>query len=175
MLVEVVPEPVQGPGAEGQAELGGIGQRGGEDLGDLLRGIGGRASGAGLVLQAVGPLEVEPPDPAVDGGARDAQGSRHLGGALAFGGGQDNLGALDGAGRRGTGMGQRLDLLAFLGCQGSERDSLRHGGGLHSDAPLILRHVTWRMHHIMVRPARSLTLLLGTKPRGWGCPLEKRL
>jgi hypothetical protein len=116
VLVEVGLEPVERPGVEGQAQRPGVGQGGGQDLGDLLRGIGGRASGAGLVLQAVGPLEVEPPDPAVDGGARDAQGSRHLGGALAFGGGQDNLGALDGAGRGGAGVGQRLDLLAFLGC-----------------------------------------------------------
>ena len=149
MLVEVGLEPVQGPGGEGQAELGRIGQRGGQDLGDLLGRIGGRASGAGLVLQAVGALEVEPPDPAVDGGARDAQVARDLGGALALCGGQDNLGALDGAGRGGAGVGQRLDPLAFLGCQGPERDSLRHGGVLRSDAPLILRHATCRMHHIL--------------------------
>jgi hypothetical protein len=128
VLVEVGLEPIERPGGEGQAQTPGVGHRGGEDLGDLLRGIGGRASGAGLVLQAVGPLEVEPRDPAVDGGPRDAQVACELGGALAPCGGQDNLGALDGAGRCGAGVGQRLDLLAFLGRQGSERDSFRHGG-----------------------------------------------
>jgi hypothetical protein len=116
VLIEVGLEPVQRPGGEGQAQRPGVGQGGGEDLGDLLRGIGGRASGAGLVLQAVGALEVEPRDPAVDGGPRDAQVARDLGGALALCGGPDNLGALDGAGRGGAGVGQRLDLLALLGC-----------------------------------------------------------
>jgi len=140
-------EPVQGPGAEGQAERLRVGERGGEDLGDLLRRVDGRSTGTGLVLQAVRALEVEPLNPAVDGGPGDVQGPSDLGRALALGGGQDNLGALDGAGRGGARARQRLDLLALVGCQWPERDFLRHGGGLRSDAPLILRHATWWMNH----------------------------
>jgi hypothetical protein len=51
LLVEVGLEPVERPAAEGQAQLLGVGQRGGDDLGALLGRVGVRAARAGPLLQ----------------------------------------------------------------------------------------------------------------------------
>jgi hypothetical protein len=120
VLVEVGLEPVECPRGVGQAEGLRIGQGGGEDLGDLLGGVDGGASGAGLILQAGGPLEVEPADPAVDGGAGDAELAGGGGDFRPVGQGGDDAGALDGAGLGGAGAGQRLDGLPLLGRQWAE-------------------------------------------------------
>ena len=113
-------QPVQRPGAERQAQLLRGGQGGGDDLGDLLGGVGGGAATAGHVLEPVGPLGVEPPDPGGDGGAGDAELAGDGGGAEAGGGLQDDLGPLDDAGLRRAGAGQGLDGLALLGGQLTE-------------------------------------------------------
>ena len=59
LLVEVDLQAVERPGAKGPAQVLRVGQGRGDDLGDLLGRIGGRASGAGLVLQPIGPLGVD--------------------------------------------------------------------------------------------------------------------
>jgi hypothetical protein len=127
VLVEVGLEPVERPGGEGQAERPGVGHRGGEDLGDLLRGIGGRPPGAGLIRQGGGPLGVEAGDPGVDGGARDAQIVGDGRGPATFGGGQDDVGPLDQAGLGGAGGGELLELLPLGIGQLAELDFRLHG------------------------------------------------
>jgi hypothetical protein len=115
LLVEVVPQAVERPAGEGQAELLRVGQGGGEDLGDLLRGVGGGPARAGLVVQAGDALEVEPLDPGVDGGARDAQVAGDGGGVPALGGREDDPGPFDDAGLGGAGAGEVLDAPPLLG------------------------------------------------------------
>jgi hypothetical protein len=137
--VEVVLQAVQRPGGEGQAQLPRVGQGGGQDLGDLLGRVGGRAAGAGHVLQAGEALEVVAADPGVDGRARDAQLTGDGGGLQAARGGLDDAGALDGAGRRGAGSGQVLDGLAFLGGQCAEDDLGGHGAPRSRDDRLTRR------------------------------------
>jgi hypothetical protein len=115
LLVEVVLEAVERPGRVVQAQGAGVGQRRGQDLGDLLGRVGGRPSGAGHVVQAGDALGVEAPDPGVGHGPGDAEPGGDGGGAEPLGGGQDDAGALDDAGLGGAGAGRRLDGLAFLG------------------------------------------------------------
>ncbi len=92
-----------------------VAQGGGQDLGDLLGRVGGRAARAGHVVQAGEALEVESPDPAVDGGPGDAEPSGGGGDFLPGGQGGDDPGPLDGAGRCGSGAGQVLDGLPLRG------------------------------------------------------------
>jgi hypothetical protein len=120
-------EPVERPGAERQAPLLGVGQPGGEDLGDLLRGVGRRAARAGLIRQGRGALGVKASDPGGDGGPGDAQAAGDRTGPLALGGGENDPGSLDEAGLCGTGVGEFLDGLTLLGRQFSECDLGLHG------------------------------------------------
>jgi hypothetical protein len=106
VLVEVRLEPVQGPRGERQAERQRVGHRRGQDLGDLLGRVRGRPTGSGLVRQGGDPLGVEPGDPGIDGGARDAQVAGDAAGPAALGGGQDDAGALDQPGLGGAGAGE---------------------------------------------------------------------
>jgi hypothetical protein len=114
VLIEVRLEPIQRPGSEGQTERLGVGQGGGEDLGDLLGRVGGRPPRSGLIGQGGGPLGVEPLDPGVDRGARDAEVACDGRGPSALGGGQDDPGALDQAGLDDAGAGEIFDVLPLL-------------------------------------------------------------
>jgi hypothetical protein len=69
LLIEVGPQTVQRPAAEGQAQALGIGQRRGEHFGALPGRVGVRAPGPGPIRQAVEALLIEAMDPGVDGGA----------------------------------------------------------------------------------------------------------
>jgi hypothetical protein len=113
--VEVVLKPVERPGTEGQAQGLRVGQRGGEDLGDLLGGVGRGPAGAGHVGQAGGPLGVEPGDPPIDRGPGDAERRGGRGDLHAAGECGDDLGPLDGSGLGGAGAGQVLDGLPLVG------------------------------------------------------------
>jgi hypothetical protein len=113
-------QPVERPAPEGQAEVLRVGQCRGEDLGDLLGRVSGGAAGPGHVLQPVGALGVEPPQPGVDGGPGDAEAAGDGGGAEALGGGPDDVGPLDEPGLGGAGVRERLDGQPLLGGQLTE-------------------------------------------------------
>ena len=65
-------------------------------------------------MQPGGPLEVKPPDPAVDSGPGDAEFTGGDGDLDPVGQGGDDPGPLDGAGLCSAGVGQRLDGLPVL-------------------------------------------------------------
>jgi hypothetical protein len=98
LLVEVGLQTIERPATEGQAQVLGVCQRGGDDLGPLLGGGGVRASGPGPILQAIEPSLVEAMDPGRDRGPGDAQVLGHLAGPSPVGAGQEDLGALDESG-----------------------------------------------------------------------------
>jgi hypothetical protein len=52
LLVEVGLQPIERPAAEGQAQVLRGGQRGGDDLGALLGGVGVRPARAGAIAEA---------------------------------------------------------------------------------------------------------------------------
>jgi hypothetical protein len=87
LLVEIGLQAVQRPAGDGQAQAFGVGQRRGDDLGTLLRGVGMRPPGSRLVLQAVEPLFVEAMGPGVDRGPGDAEILGNLAGSLSLGNG----------------------------------------------------------------------------------------
>jgi hypothetical protein len=91
-------QAVERPAGEGQAQVLRVGQRGGEDLGSLLGGVGVRASGPGAILQAGQSPVVEAMEPGVDRGPREAHVIGHLAGSLPVGEGQEDLGPLHEAG-----------------------------------------------------------------------------
>jgi hypothetical protein len=129
VLVEIVPQAIERPAAEGEAQLLRIGQGRGDDLGPLLGGVGPRAAGSTPVRQAGEAAVVEAMDPGIDGGAGDAEVARDLGRAPALGDGQQDLGPLDEPGL-GSARGRELfEGLALLGGQLAEREWLggRHG------------------------------------------------
>jgi hypothetical protein len=95
LLVEVGLQAIERPASERQPQAFGVRQRRGDDLGTLLRRVGGRTSGPGLILQAVELLLVEAMNPEVDRGPRDAQVLGHLAGASPVGDGQEELCPLD--------------------------------------------------------------------------------
>jgi len=140
LLVEVGLQPVEGPRAERQAESLRVGQRRGDDLGDLLGRVGRRASGAGLILQSVRPLGVEPLDPGIYGGPGDAGSPGCRGGAEAVGDSEDDLGPLDESSLGRARAGQGFDGLALLGRQDAEGEFGRHGAPpLEGLSPLLSR------------------------------------
>jgi hypothetical protein len=145
-LVEVSLESVERPGAEGQAESLGVGQRRGDDFGALLGGIGVRPAGAGSLFQAAQSLVVEPADPGVDGGSRAALGRGDGGGFLPTGGGLDDAGPLDESSRGGAGAGQGVQGVLLVSGQGAECDRCRHGCTSVKDTPSSLQ-ITCRMNH----------------------------
>jgi hypothetical protein len=98
-LVEVGPQAVERPAAEGQAQALGVGQRRGDDLGPLLGGVGRRPAGALALLEPGDAFVVEAADPGVDGGPRAAQRRGDGGCGSAAGGGPDDAGAFDQADR----------------------------------------------------------------------------
>ena len=65
-----------GPAAEGQAQALRVDQRGGDDLGALLDGVGVRSARVGAIIEASESLLVEAMDPGVDRGPR---GTEHFG------------------------------------------------------------------------------------------------
>jgi hypothetical protein len=133
VLVEVGPEPVQRPAGEGQAQRGGVGQGRGDDLGDLLGRVGGRAARTRLIRQGGDALGVEASDPGVDGGARDAEIAGDGGDAAALAGRQHDPGPLDQAGLGGAGAGELFEFLPLRVGQLAELDLGLHGclpGGL---------------------------------------------
>ena len=67
LLVEVGLQPVERPTAEGQTEVLGGRQRGGDHLGALLGGVGMGSPGAGTVLEPGESPVVEAVDPDIDG------------------------------------------------------------------------------------------------------------
>jgi hypothetical protein len=67
-------------------------------------------------------------DPGVNCLPADLHALGNSAGALPVGGGQEDLGALDEAGRCGPGMGQLLEGVTLLGSQRAERDLV---GGWH--------------------------------------------
>ena len=129
LLVEVVLEPVERPGAEGEAQFLRVGQGRGDDLGPLLGGVGRRPAGAGAFLEPGEALVVETADPGIDGGPRAAQLGGDGGGRPAVGGGGlDDAGAFDQADRGGARAEQFGDGLLLLGGHRAEGDAGGHGG-----------------------------------------------
>jgi hypothetical protein len=127
VLVEVGPQAVQRPAAEGQVEPLRVGQRRGEDLGAPLGRVGVRPAGAGPVLEAVEAPLVEATDPGVDGGSADAQVAGDLAGASPVGDGGEYPGPLHEA-RLGRARGRELiEGLTFLRGEWSQR----HFGQVH--------------------------------------------
>jgi hypothetical protein len=79
LLVEVGLQPVERPAAEGQTEVLGGRQCGGDHLGALLGGVGMGSPGAGTVLEPGESGVVEAMEPGVDGRARQPQATGHGG------------------------------------------------------------------------------------------------
>jgi hypothetical protein len=141
VLVEVGPQAVQRPAAEGQVQPLRVGQRRGDDLGALLGGVGVRPAGAVPILEAVEAPLVEAPDPGVDGGSADAQVAGDLAGASPVGDSGQDAGALDEA-RLGRARGRELfEGLTFLGGEWTQHDfGVVHGcTSLRSKATPVLR------------------------------------
>jgi hypothetical protein len=122
LLVEVGPQAVQRPAAEGQAQALRVGQRGGDHFGALLGRIGVRTPGARPIPQPEEALLIEAMDPGVDRGARQPQVLGDLAGPPSLGDGQQELGPLDEAGLRGPRVSQLFESVSFLGGQLAERD-----------------------------------------------------
>jgi hypothetical protein len=127
VLVEIIPEPVEGPASEREAELLRVGQRDGDDLGTLLGGVGVWASGAMPLLQPLDAMLIEPADPGIDGGPGTAQVGRDLTGGLARGGGLDDPCPIDQASGCGACSGEIGDGELFLGGHLTENDFSSHG------------------------------------------------
>jgi hypothetical protein len=127
LLIEVVPQPVERPGAERQAQVLRVGQGRGEDRGSLVGVVGVRAARAGAVLQGGQATFIEPVDPGRDGGPGDVQFAGDVGGRSAFGDSQDDPGPLDEPSRCGAGMGEPLEFTPLVGGQFAEGDSGWHG------------------------------------------------
>lgn len=153
LLMEIVPEAVQGPAGEGESQALGVGQGGGDDLGPVVGGVDRRPSRAGLVLEAGEAQFVEPMDPEVDGGPADVEVVGDGGGALSLGDGQEDLGALDEPGGGDARMSELFEVVPLLGCQLPEREL---GVGRHGcisfrkdtlSTPEPWRQFSWRMHH----------------------------
>jgi len=121
-LVEVGLQAVQRPAGEGQAQALRVGQRRGDDLGALPRRVGMRPPGSRSILQAVEPSFIEPMDPGVDRGARDAEVLDDLAGPTPVGEGQEDLGPLDEASLSGTRRRELVEGLSFFRSQFAERD-----------------------------------------------------
>jgi hypothetical protein len=111
LLVEVGLQAVERPAAEREPQVLRIGQRGGDDLGTLLGGVGRRTSGSGSILQAGKASLVEATEPGVDRGPRNAQFIGDLAGASTVGEGQQELSPLDEAG---LGRARRRELFEGL-------------------------------------------------------------
>jgi hypothetical protein len=141
VLVEVVPQAVQRPAAEGKVQRLRIGQCRGDDLGALLGGVGVRPAGAVPILQAVEALLIEATDPGVDGGPADAHVPGDLAGASPVGEGGEDAGALDEAGLSRARGRELFEGLTFLGGEWSQRDlGAVHGcTSLRSKAIPVLR------------------------------------
>jgi hypothetical protein len=126
LLVEVGLEPVERPGAEGQAQFLRVGQGRGDNGGTLLGPIGGRAARTGEVLERRQAPVIEAADPGRDGGPRDARLVGDLADSPAVGGPEEDRGPLDEVGGRGPGPGDPLQLGSLRRGQLTEGDSLRH-------------------------------------------------
>jgi hypothetical protein len=141
VLVEVGPQAVERPAAEGQVQPLRVGQRRGDDLGALLGRVGVRPAGAAPILQALEAPLVEATDPGVDGGPADVHVAGDLAGASPVGDGGEDAGALDESGL-GRARGRELfEGLTFLRGEWSERDfGAVHGcNSLRSKATPVLR------------------------------------
>jgi hypothetical protein len=149
LLVEVGPQAVQCPAAEGELKALRVGQSRGDNLGTLLGGIGVRAAGAGPIPQALEALLIEAMDPGVDGGAGQPQVLGDLAGPPPIGDGQEDLGPLDGASLRGARSRKLFKGLAFLGSQVAELEF----GGHHGCTSL-----RTRLHPFYVRPQAPVLL-----------------
>jgi hypothetical protein len=140
-------EPVQGPRREGQTQAARAGQRGGDHGGDLVRRVGRRAAGAGVVVEGGEALGIEAanaathrlrvqPERGGDGGRR-----------LAPAGAPDDAGALDPPRRRRPRAGQGLDRRAFLERQVAQADRrATQGTSPVQERPPSYR-ITCRMNH----------------------------
>lgn len=95
LLVEVGLEPIERPAAEGKPQVLRIGQRGGDDLGTLLGGVGRRTPGSGPILQAGKASLVEATEPGVDRGPRETQFLGDSAGGATVGESRQELGTLN--------------------------------------------------------------------------------
>jgi hypothetical protein len=135
VLVEVGLQPIEGPAAEVEAQVLRVGQRGGDDLGDLLGGVGRRAALAGPVPEPVDPPVVEAAEPEIELIAAQPGLPGDLAGPLASGQSVDDLGPLDQAGLVGARPRESRDGRAFLVGQLTESDLDGHGAPPVEDAP----------------------------------------
>jgi hypothetical protein len=135
LLVEVGPQAVERPAAEGEVQPLRVGQRRGDDLGALLGGVGVRPAGAGPVLQAAEALLVEATDPGVDGGPAGAQVAGDLAGASPVGEGDEEPGPLDESGLGGARVSELVEGLTFLRGEWSQR----HFGVVHGCTSLLTK------------------------------------
>jgi hypothetical protein len=120
-LVEVVPQAVERPAAEGEAEAVRFGQGGGDDLGPLLGSIGLRAPGPWPILEPAESPVIEAVDPCVDSGLADAQVAGDLAGASPISDGKQDPGPLDEASLSRARGRPLFEDLAFLGGELSQR------------------------------------------------------
>ncbi len=141
LLVEVDAQAVQRPAAEGQTQALRVGQRGGDDLGALLGGIGVRAPGPGPIPQSMEALLIEAMEPGVDGGAGQPQFLGDVAGPMSIGDSQEDLSPLHEAGLRGPRVSQLLQGVPFLGSQLAKPDFGEGHGctSLRSKATPVLR------------------------------------
>jgi hypothetical protein len=92
---QVGDQPIQGPAGKGQAQLGGPGQRRGDDGTALLGRIGRRSAGAHVLFQPVQTARVEAVDPVANRVAAQIHPAGDLLRLQAAHGMDDNLGAAD--------------------------------------------------------------------------------
>jgi hypothetical protein len=121
-LVEVVPQAVERPAAEGEVEAVRVGQGGGDDLGPLLSRVGMRAPGPGPILEPAEPPVMEAVDPGVDGGLADAQVAGDMAGASPVSDGEQDPCPLDEASLSRARGREMFEGLAFLGGELSQRN-----------------------------------------------------
>ena len=98
LLVEVVPQAVECPAAEGLAQALRVGQGRGDHFGALLGRVGVRAAGPGAIRQPGEAPLIEAMQPGVGGGAREAQLLGDPARSASVGDGQEDAGPLDDAG-----------------------------------------------------------------------------
>jgi hypothetical protein len=114
MFLEVGLQPVQRPRAEGQAQLVGLGQCGGDYLGALLGVVGGWPTGPRSVLQAVDAGFVEACNPGVNSRTRNSKPPGDSAASLTVTQSEEDLGPLHEASLCRSGSSQLLQVRLFL-------------------------------------------------------------
>jgi hypothetical protein len=144
VLQQICGQAVERPRGERQTEVAWTGQRGRNDTGDLVGGVGRGTTAAVVILQRRQALLVEPVDPATHRVRIEPKRCGDARRRLAPAGAPDHAGALNPPGRFGARAGQYLHCRALFRCQIPEANT--HGAPPSQERRLPYP-MTSRMNH----------------------------